>query len=83
MERGAKIGVHSRSVRGDNIGVFAPENIGSDRRQKYHEKFLSDMGINPDFYVFTREAADPQSIHILTSQDIKRFKLLSDGECQK
>ena len=51
MECGAKIGVHSWSFRGDNIGVFSPENMGSDRRQKYHEKFLSDMGANPDFYV--------------------------------
>ncbi len=81
MECGALIGVHSWAyysekglVRGKS---FHPKNMGVDPHQKEHEDFLSDMGIDPAFYVFTREAALPEDIYILTPEDINRFGLLT------
>lgn len=74
MECGAQIGVHSWS---SSLG-YAPGEVGWDERQRYHETFLRDMGIDPEFYVFTREAAPPEGIYILTPEDINRFDLLSE-----
>lgn len=74
MECGALIGVHSWSYG----GKMYPANMGSDPEQKQHERFLSDMGINPDFYVFTREAALPHEMYYLSVDDINRFELLSE-----
>jgi len=82
MECGARIGVHSWSVRGDNFGIYSPDNLGWDDYRKHHETFLSDMGIDPAFYVFTREAAPATSLHILTPEDIKRFNLLTENGCR-
>ena len=57
MDCGALIGVHSWSVAGGRSTIrISPTDMGIDRRQKYQEKFLSDMGIDPAFYAFTRAA---------------------------
>lgn len=78
MECGASIGVHSWSLGGE----FSPAQLGTDRRQKYHERFLRDMGIDETFYVFTREAAPPESIHVMSMAEIRQYKLLTqDPEC--
>lgn len=74
MECGARIGVHSWSS-GKHI---YPARLKSDPRQKIQEKFLRDMGIDPDFYVFTRDAALPDDLHILTPAEIERFGLLTE-----
>ena len=73
MECGAKIGVHSWSFNG-NIG---PDDIGRDDQRSIHENFLSDMGVDPRFYVFTREAAGPEDIYVLNYNEIERFGLLT------
>jgi len=73
MDCGARIGVHRWSYgKGTD-----PVKTGFDPRQRRHENFLKDMGIDPEFYVFTREAAPPTSVHILTPDEINRFGLLS------
>lgn len=78
MACGARIGVHSWS--GGN--TYHPANLKTDPRQKTQEKFLREMGIDPAFYVFTREAALPDDIYILTDEDIERFGLLTEpGGC--
>ena len=83
MACGAKIGVHSWSYHSqNNIGVFSPKNLGSDRRRGVQEKFLKDMGIDTRFYTFTRDAADADEIYILLPKDIARFKLLTEETCQ-
>jgi len=74
MECGARIGVHSWTFG----KVFHPEEMGVDIRQQTHEKFLKDMGIDPKFYAFTRDAALPDQIHILTVDEINRFGLVSE-----
>lgn len=83
MDCGAFIGVHAWSIGGarDTIRI-SPNDIGWDDRQKYHEKFLRDMGIDPGFYAFTRAAAEPEDLHYLTADEIKRFGILTEAlEC--
>jgi len=79
MECGALIGVHSWSISGsmDHIRI-SPKDIGYDRSQKYHEDFLSDMGIDPAFYAFTRAAAEPEDLHYMSVEEINRFGLTSE-----
>jgi len=79
MECGALIGVHSWSISGARSTIrISPQDMGGDDRQKHHEKFLRDMGIDPAFYAFTRAAAEPEDIHYLTMDEIRRFDLLTD-----
>ncbi|MEP6343624.1 MAG: hypothetical protein ABJ275_09935 [Maricaulaceae bacterium] len=83
MDCGAKIGVHSWSYDSqNNIGVFSPKNLGTDRRQGVQEKFLRDMSIDPRFYAFTRDAADADEIYILLPKDVARFGLLTEDACR-
>jgi len=73
MECGALIGVHSWS-----IGKFvSPKDLGRDDAQYRHEKFLKDMGVDPAFYVFTREAAEPERMHYMSTEEIEKFGLLT------
>lgn len=84
MDCGAKIGVHSWSYHShNNIGVFSPKNLGSDRRQGVQEKFLREMGIDPKFYAFTRDAADADDIYVLLPKDVERFELLTEAACRR
>ena len=83
MECGARIGVHSWSYNGRHgIGVFSPKNIGYDQRSGIHKLFLKDMGINTDFYAFTRDAADADEIYVLVPKDVERFDLLTERACR-
>lgn len=82
MECGAIIGVHSWGVTGDRTGTISPKTIGVDRRQKFHENFLRDMGIDPAFYVFTREAAEPDALHFMTGEEIEHYGLLTEDGCR-
>jgi len=83
MECGALIGVHSWSIGGARETIrVSPTDMGYDGSQKYHEKFLRDMGIDPAFYVFTRAAAEPEDIHYMSVEEINRFGLTSEPlEC--
>ena len=83
MECGALIGVHSWSYTNDNAmfqgPTYHPGNLGSDRYRKSHENFLSDMGVDPAFYVFTRQAALPEDIYYLKYEEITRYGLLTQA----
>ena len=84
MECGALIGVHSWSYTGRHgIGVFSPKNIGRDERSRLQEHFLKEMGIDTDFYAFTRDAADADEIYVLLPKDIARFDLLTEETCRR
>ncbi|MEP3890863.1 MAG: hypothetical protein ABJN69_10365 [Hellea sp.] len=76
LECGALIGVHSWSI-GETVRI-SPGDMGGDSRQRLHEKFLSDMGIDPAFYAFTRAAAEPEDIHYMSTEEINRFGLTSE-----
>jgi len=79
MECGALIGVHSWSIGGARETIrVSPGDMGADYRQKYHEDFLRDMGIDPAFYAYTRAAAEPEDIHYMSVEDINRFGLTSE-----
>ncbi|WP_371397727.1 hypothetical protein [Fretibacter rubidus] len=82
MDCGAKIGVHSWGLTGAD-GRFSPETMGSDSRKRIQERFLRDMGLDPAFYVFTRDAAGPNEIYILTAEDIARFGILTEDGCRE
>ena len=84
MECGALIGVHAWSIGGARETIrVSPRDMGHDRRQKYHENFLRDMGIDPAFYAYTRAAAEPEDIHYMSVEDINRFGLTSEPlECR-
>jgi len=78
MECGAFIGVHSWSFNGE----IGPNDMGKDYHQSLHETFLRDMGVDPRFYVFTREAAEPEEIYYMKYSEIERFGLLTqDAGC--
>lgn len=83
MDCGALIGVHSWSLGGAGLtSPISPQDMGRDRRQKYHENFLRDMGIDPAFYAYTRAAAEPEDIHYMSVADINRFGLTTEPlEC--
>jgi len=73
IECGAMIGVHSwgskTGERGDK--TFYDAQL---RTQRY---FLNKMGVDPDFYQFTRAAAGPDEIYWLTVEDMLRYKLIT------
>ena len=72
IDCGAMIGVHSwgspLGARGDQT-VYDPHWI-------MQQDFLSDMGVDPDFYEFTRSAAGPDDIHWLSVDEMLRFGLI-------
>lgn len=76
MACGAQIGVHSWSIVG--LETYKPSEDFYDARQRRQEGFLRDMGIDPAFYLFTRDAASPQELHILTPEEINQYDLLSE-----
>jgi hypothetical protein len=83
MECGALIGVHTHYVLQGGGGVvrgksFHPGNTGYDSMRVHSEKFLEDMGIDPGFYLFTREAALPEELYYLKPDDIRSFDLLTE-----
>lgn len=78
IQCGAKIGVHSWGM-GRNFGDdFRPERLNSDPLQKSQEQFLIDMGLDPAFYAFTRDAAKPSEIHYMSWAEIRRFGLMTE-----
>lgn len=78
IDCGAMIGVHSwgspLGARGDQT-LFDPQRL-------MQRDFLKDMGVDPDFYEFTRAAAGPDEMHWLSVDEMLRFGLLtSDPGC--
>jgi len=79
IECGAMIGVHSW---GTKIGDRGDKTVydGQLRTQRY---FLNRMGVDPDFYQFTRAAAGPDDIHWLSVEEMLRYKLIDqDPGCE-
>ena len=74
IEAGAKIGVHAWSD-GTQSATNFPR--GSSEHQPYIDYYAS-MGL-PDpegFYFFTINAAPPEGIHYMTSEEINRYGLV-------
>ena len=78
IECGAMIGVHSW---GSPTGERADKTF-FDAQRGTQRAFLSKMGVDPDFYEFTRGAAGPDDIYWLTVEDMLRYRLISeDPKC--
>lgn len=78
IDCGAQVGVHSwgnpMGGRGDRT-VFDPQSM-------MQRDFLGDMGVDPAFYKFTKDAAGPDEIYWMRPEEMVRFRLLSvDPDC--
>ena len=67
---GALIGVHAWGSSG-----FDAQDAVWDNHRSYSRDFLSDMGVDPDFYDFRTQAAGSESIHWMNDEEIERWKL--------
>ena len=74
MECGARIGVHSwKNTDGDT-----PKSLGFDPALPYMQEFHAEIGVDPGFYPFARDASPHEFIYQLRPEDIERFELLSE-----
>jgi len=69
---GAMIGVHAWGM-----GGYDAQDAWWDNHRSASRDFLSDMGIDPDFYDFRTEAAGSDDIHWLTPDEINRWGVSS------
>lgn len=74
IDCGAMIGVHSW---GSPLGARGDQTL-FDPQRGMQRGFLKDMGVDPDFYEFTRAAAGPDEIHWLSVDEMLRFGLIAD-----
>ena len=74
MECGAHIGVHSWK----NVDGETPRSLGYDPAQPYMQAFHAELGVDPEFYPFARDASPHELIYVLKPRDIVRFELLSE-----
>ena len=78
-ECGAGIGVHSWADSDGTQGGDIPRN---DPAHAHYVNYYSEMGIDPDFYWFTLQAADADNIYFMSVDEIRRFGLLTEPmEC--
>ena len=78
-------GVERRAACGSRVGVHAWSVAQLDAREAlwdnfagYMEDFLADMGLDPAFYAFTREAAPGDGLHIMSPQELERWGLVTE-----
>jgi hypothetical protein len=67
---GARIGVHAWGSTG-----YDAQDVGWDPHRNYSRRFLSDMGIDPDFYDFRTAAAGTNDMHWMRVDEINRWGL--------
>ena len=67
---GALIGVHAWGSSG-----FDAQDAVWDNHRSYSRDFLSEMGVDPNFYDFRTRAAGSESIHWMSDEEIERWKL--------
>lgn len=70
---GAMIGVHAWGM-----GDYDAQDAWWDNHRTASRDFLSDMGIDPDFYDFRTDAAGTESIHWLAVDEINRWNVSSE-----
>ena len=71
VEKGACVGVHSW-VAGNRQGADFPDNSGEHR---LYLDYYRAIGINPDFYWFTLDAADADEMHWMSVSEINAFRV--------
>lgn len=70
---GAMIGVHAWG----GGGGYDAQDAWWDHHRTMSRDFLSDMGIDPDFYDFRTDAAGTDDIHWLSVDEINRWRVTS------
>ena len=70
---GALIGVHAWGSSG-----FDAQDAVWDNHRSYSRDFLTDMGIDPDFYDFRTEAAGSEAMHWMSDDEILQWKLSTE-----
>lgn len=70
---GAMIGVHAWGSTG-----FDAQDVGWDTHRSFSREYLSDMGIDPDFYDFRTAAAGADDIYWMRVEEINRWRLASE-----
>lgn len=71
FDDGARFGVHSWGTGDPDFNA-----VDLDEDDPEHDKYLDyyeELGIDPDFYWFTIEAAPPLEIHWMTSAELDEF----------
>ncbi len=69
---GAKIGVHAWGSSG-----FDAQDVRWDTHRRYSRDFLSDMGVDADFYDFRTNAAGSDDIHWMSVEEINHWRVAS------
>ena len=72
VECGAMIGVHAWGSSG-----FDAQDVRWDNHRSYARDFLSDMGVDPNFYDFRTQSAGSDSIHWMSVEEINRWGVAS------
>ncbi|MGB3456801.1 MAG: hypothetical protein WBA35_10610, partial [Litorimonas sp.] len=65
---GAQVGVHSWGASG-----FDAQDAVWDNHRGYSRGFLSDMGVDPDFYDFRTRAAGSDDMHWMNVDELTRW----------
>ena len=74
VECGARIGVHSW---GSPLGFQPSDGIRDDQRPR-QRRLLQELGIHPDFYDFTMQAAGADELYVLTVPDMLRWGVVTE-----
>lgn len=80
MECGARLAVHS--WRDERTGV-TPDQLSSDPLERLMIDFHHSLGIGPDYYPFTRNAAPHDKLYYLSQDDVRRFGLITSERCER
>lgn len=67
---GAQVGVHAWGSSG-----FDAQDAVWDNHRSYSRDFLSDMGIDPDFYDFRTNAAGSNQMHWMSVDELNRWSV--------
>ncbi len=70
---GAMIGVHAWGSAG-----YDAQDVMFDPHRRMSRRFLSDMGVDPDFYDFRTDAAGTEEIHWMNDAEIARWGVATE-----
>jgi hypothetical protein len=70
---GAMIGVHAWGSTG-----YDAQDVMFDPHRGMSRRFLSDMGVDPDFYDFRTEMAGTEDIHWMSNAEIARWGVATE-----
>jgi len=75
VEKGAKIGVHSWCCVNDMTAIEIPKDHPAHQYQLAYFSEMLGKELGPKFYFYTLKASPFDSIHYMTDEEIKKWKL--------